>query len=381
MSNMIKRKQLSFYRLPFDMKGTREVVYIENVYDEAMNDFIQKNLLEIKNTFYGSGLIFRYLPQLTEQVLNESYWKDILHHPTLDIDHQHLPQSSSLLNLLVDSSERYNIKPSLAFSEGKRFKCGNKDGSSKNIQGYMTVMELSSTPSLENFKELAYEISEILEIAPSSPTFRYGRCTLEEINRAFQMTIRQIKMLEKALERSGRNGLTKDLVDTILWENYPTLPIVIDANGEITIGDDHPSFTVTQKTIYVFFLMHPEGVYHNQINEGKYKDELNALYELFHDKENQKRKAAGQRRSRHEHDLDKKWDSYATGNALNNTLSDITKALYIALGEDLLDAQEYSIVCLDQNQTEGYRFGMRKQDLDICNQCQQISDIFNHGSI
>ena len=55
------RFSIAFKDLPFEPEKN-QVIYVENVFDEVMNNYIKENYALLINTFNGRGLDFVYFP-------------------------------------------------------------------------------------------------------------------------------------------------------------------------------------------------------------------------------------------------------------------------------------------------------------------------------
>ena len=70
-------KELSFKNLPF-VPVERQVIYVEQSFNEKLNKFIRNNYDWLRNTFRSQGLEFCFLPLLAEEAIgyNAPYLND-----------------------------------------------------------------------------------------------------------------------------------------------------------------------------------------------------------------------------------------------------------------------------------------------------------------
>lgn len=103
---------IGFKNLPFTPER-RQVIYVENLYDQAINDAIVNNIDIISGCFHSHGFDFIYIPFLGSDKDLEARVRYYAPYLTSDITYEQLPQSSLLLNCLARPENRDRISPSL----------------------------------------------------------------------------------------------------------------------------------------------------------------------------------------------------------------------------------------------------------------------------
>jgi len=106
---------IAFRGLPFEPER-RQVIYVENLYDERINAIIKEIYEQLKWTFKRANLDFIYLPMFFND--EETREKVLYYAPylTTDIMEKAELQSSYLLNYMSHGENREKIAPSLIYS-------------------------------------------------------------------------------------------------------------------------------------------------------------------------------------------------------------------------------------------------------------------------
>lgn len=103
---------IGFKNLPF-VPDHRQVIYIENLYDQTINEVIVKNIDMISRRFESRGFEFVYIPFLGSDSNLEARVRYYAPYLTADIAYEQLPQSSLLLSCMARPENRQEISPSL----------------------------------------------------------------------------------------------------------------------------------------------------------------------------------------------------------------------------------------------------------------------------
>ena len=147
------RYSIAFKDLPFKPEE-RQVIYVENLYDERINAIIRDNYERIKWNFKRANLDFVYLPmffndeEIKEKVL---YYAPYL---TSEIMEKVELRSSYLLGYMSHVENKDKIKPSFLFAP-----CQDEDG--WKFQGITIDIDDIDPPATNKWFEDA--ISEIEE--------------------------------------------------------------------------------------------------------------------------------------------------------------------------------------------------------------------------
>lgn len=146
--------EIRFKELPF-RPDQNQVFYIENGYDEDVNDFIRSNYFELKSMFSHSGLDFYYLPYLLREHDIEAkvrYYAPYLS-PKLLVSKV---QSNAFVPFIPDPEISRNLKPSFIF-EGTQ---EGYHGDARFMQVVLSDIDLTNPDALNNLMRLMLERRE-----------------------------------------------------------------------------------------------------------------------------------------------------------------------------------------------------------------------------
>ena len=107
---------IEFKQLPFK-PDAKQVIYVENIFDETINSYIQRNYKAIVDFFNCRGYDFCYIPALTHLLSD----KEILDYYAPygisgDIPQQSMMKSNYMLRWMTRPKNRMDITPSLLYS-------------------------------------------------------------------------------------------------------------------------------------------------------------------------------------------------------------------------------------------------------------------------
>ena len=151
---------VAFKGLPFEPEK-RQVIYVENLYDEHINTLIRDNYQQIKWIFGRASLDFIYLPMFFND--EETKEKVLYYAPylTTEIIEKTELRSSYLLGYMSHGENREKITPSLIYSP-------EPDNEEWIFQGLtIDIDEDGHSLSIQWFEDVASEIEE--EIAAIQP--------------------------------------------------------------------------------------------------------------------------------------------------------------------------------------------------------------------
>lgn len=162
----IMRYSIAFKDLPFEPE-TRQVIYVENKFDERINAIIRDNYDRLKWNFNKANLDFVYLPmffndeEIKEKVL---YYAPYL---TSEIMEKTELRSSYLLKYMSHIENQDKIAPSLLFAPAK-------DNEEWIFQGQTIELGSDDTINIIHwFEDVIYQIDENLTQAKQSRDIRY----------------------------------------------------------------------------------------------------------------------------------------------------------------------------------------------------------------
>ena len=151
---------VAFKGLPFEPEE-RQVIYVENLYDERINALVKDNYQQIKWIFGRANLDFIYLPMFFND--EETKEKVLYYAPylTTEIIEKTELRSSYLLGYMSHGENREKITPSLIYSP-------EPDNEEWIFQGLtLDIDEDGRSLSIQWFEDVASEIEE--EIAALQP--------------------------------------------------------------------------------------------------------------------------------------------------------------------------------------------------------------------
>lgn len=149
------RYSIAFKNLPFEPEK-RQVIYVENQYDERINAVIKSNYEQIKWTFKQANLDFVYLPMFFND--EETKEKILYYAPylTSDIMEKTELRSSHLLKYMSHTENQEMIAPSLLYSP-------KKDEDEWIFQGQTIEIDGDDTNTVNQwFDHVIYDIEEEL---------------------------------------------------------------------------------------------------------------------------------------------------------------------------------------------------------------------------
>lgn len=383
------RYSIAFKNLPFEPEK-RQVIYVENQYDERINAIIKNNYEQIKWTFKQANLDFVYLPMFFND--EETKEKILYYAPylTSDIIEKAELRSSYLLRYMSHIENREKIMPSFLYAPSKeddewifqgmsidiaedenvsfikgidslvfdieeelvrnqqkserrfdedidegiddvdvRFRFGEENDQKSSKAEY------SSTPDrrgkfgkwLSSFRKKA--ISE--EEEDQGKAYEPSTSTLDDIN---EEDVRDtLEELERNVERLRLLGIPLSVI-TEFVANYETVSRLLITDDNRILLPDYNNREVEMgplyKAVYFLFLNHPEGIVLKHLEE--YHRELVNYY-----LQTSQKKELTPRMIDSINSLE-----YPGNNAINSTLSRIKQYFRCTIDEHL--AKNYYIV-------------------------------------
>lgn len=172
------KSSIAFRGLPFEPEK-KQVIYVENQYDERINALVRDNYQQIKWIFERANLDFIYLPMFFND--EETREKVLYYAPylTTDIMEKAELQSSYLLNYMSHGENREKIAPSLIYSP-------KSDNDEWIFQGQTIVIEGDGLNSaMKWFEDATAEIEEEISEEESKRIRLHVRYDEDEDNGVF----------------------------------------------------------------------------------------------------------------------------------------------------------------------------------------------------
>ena len=339
-------------------------LYLENTHNESLNQCIERNLEIIDNIFKEYGFRFVYLPKWKPdrtniRLANITDEQERLVHHFLDeastVKFTHL-----LCQALHIDKEEIN-------SGIFHFACYMHDDTLFKMEILQTRFTHFSMIEVndETIEEFCHKYCEMIVDGRNRPTGCYsavklkrhlsnwdfyeihGRPCEDYADYTFPEDMKDIaENIKKEIETLKEGGYFELLLHTLGYETInelrsvkltPSLSkIEITADYKIMLSDygKEVKMTPLQKTLYIFYLRHPEGVAFKMLSA--YYDELLAIYKVLSNREDLEKQ---------QHSIRRLVD--ATDNAINEKCSRIKEA-FLKVVDDFI-AQNYYI-CLKKEQ-------------------------------
>lgn len=247
----------------------RQIVYIENEYDEAVNSFIIDNYETICSLFKRYGYRFCYLPIVNKDV-NDN-----------EIISYYAPYRGSIKKKTVENDyllrgmpadERAKIHPSLLYC----FAADNR------IYYKRAVIDLEND-SDNCFKSLLETI--VNDIDSNTPRIRYSLSANHAMYDYVQAeypdmeTQQLINEIEARVAKLAQKGISERILQQIVSKPEVVSRMRITRDYRIILTDYNDMeivMTPLVKAVYFLFLRHPEGINFKDLVD--YRNELISLY-------------------------------------------------------------------------------------------------------
>ena len=363
-------KMMSFFydgELPFDMYDYKVFVYIEDHYNEKINDFLHQHWEEINNEFELYGCRFLYIPKW-------NFETSMLHLANLGTErtdrirealkNMTTVQYSNVLMRVLGFEGEIGSDYGGIFHFAHRFKYGDgytwdKD-TDKSKFTYCSMLDLDDE-GLKNFFHIYLRGLAMQRKAPHgfNKTIRRSdweqtckrNYSYETADRDFPIKMKNIaENIRKEIETLKEAGYYEMLLHTLGDDLVNELKSVqtVPALSRLEITDDYRiiltdygkevKMTPIQKALYIFYLRHPEGIEFKILSA--YYDEILAIYKVLSNREN----------------VEKQRESVSrlvdvTDNAINEKCSRIKEA-FLKVVDDFI-AKNYYIIAQNIPSKEG----------------------------
>lgn len=310
------RFYIPFRKLPFKL-DEKQIIYIENEFDEKANAFIGRNHKRITRYFKSRGYSFCYMPKLATQFNDEVYK---YHRPTYHNGCATSVGSSYLLDYMSHPQDRANIAPSLLYC---------RRGIPKEVGGYtaMCALPLGDFSQIDNklkrlFKFIIddrkpYERKKHEPIIPKPepfdseqeqdiwgqdikpmPSFGFPPFGLDESGScSYSLNLDRVRpryeaddwfddeaeqLVEEVAERVEKlqqKGLSRYLLEQVIFGPSKLSRLVVTHDYRILLPDYNNmeiEMTPLVKAVFILFLSHPEGIAFKSLPD--YREELLCTY-------------------------------------------------------------------------------------------------------
>ena len=277
----IKRFYLKLNELPFQL-DEKQIIYVENEYDEDVNEFILRNYDEICENFRYRGYEFCYLPKLVGEISTEyrAYYR-----PGHENGKKTSVKSSFLLDFMAHPENREKIKPSLIYAlkgipleEGEAMAvCGLKFGDISLFRDDLNDILRLIINELE-----PVQVSWNLNLDEFRKNYKEGEAIepLKSADEEFDDESRQLMWeIRKRIERLQVKGISKYLLEQAIFEQPKLSRLVVTHDYRILLPDYNNmeiGMTPIVKAVFILFLSHPEGIPFKCLAD--YRKELLGIY-------------------------------------------------------------------------------------------------------
>lgn len=250
-----------------------QIVYIENEYDEAVNNFIIENYEAISSLFRYYGYHFCYMP-IVDKSVNDDEIINYYAPYRGSVDKQTIKSDYLLKDMPAE--ERAKIQPSLLY--GYTENC---------IDFYKRVAIELEKDSEDNFKSLLLAIiNDINAHTSDTPNIRYS---LRDNHAMYDFVQAEypdmetrllIKEIEERVAQLAQKGISERILEQIVSKPAVVSRMHITRDYRIILTDYNDMeivMTPLVKAVYFLFLRHPEGIGFKHLID--YRTELQKIYE------------------------------------------------------------------------------------------------------
>lgn len=283
------------FNVPF-VPDSKEVFYLENEYDKKANEFIKGNIDAIRKWLADKGLAFVYLPDVTVSAeeakamidycnpCGEEYSKDGIERLGL--------RSNFLLDYMVFQKNRKKIRSCFAWYDDSLILFGGK-----KLVHIFHYVSFDSTEAITHPKEI---LSEIIPEVGRERRLGGGAFSIverpkgdnadENFNNEEALDEEDKRVLEqirRSLDKIRKNGISEAIIAKYI-NPCPKLSRMTITKDLRIILNDYKEMEIAMeplvKTVYIFFLRHPEGIMFKDLPD--YRTELEIIYRAVKAKRN-----------------------------------------------------------------------------------------------
>lgn len=302
-------------KLPFK-PSTRQVIYVENEYDEDVNRYILSQYEDFHRVFDAQDLEFVYLPKFSEDLCNN---EAVLYYVpnALKLEESVKLKSDYLLQFMDHPENRSEVQPSLLFYDpcysnanysresclfrGVPIKSVIESGKPATPEDLLSLIPPSEIDSKWEFslrsqknagkplykqEEGGHSTTESPQELPISFHKReilFDEDIEEEVFDAETMALirrseEKIEEIKKEIGCRIDTGIGKVIWERILYGEAKPSRLIVTSDNRILLPDYGKEIEMTPilKAFYFLYLKHPEGIEFNLLPD--YRDELLGLY-------------------------------------------------------------------------------------------------------
>ncbi len=271
---------LGLKQLPFE-QSEKQIIYVENEYNNEVNDYIQRNYAKICEQFKSCGYEFCYIPAIADE-LSES---EILKYYAPGLKEgdkiQKKPSSDFILKWMLHPENKKKIGPSLLFYHP----LGYNNSYSEAVCQYRGIAltpdsGYDATDNLSDIlRQIHHEICGYGRDKRDDILFRLGPEELDEDEKFDNEAIRLIWEVRERLGRLRQIGIKRQILSELLQEYDKISRMYITKDLRILLTDyDNLEIKLDPlpKSLFILFLRHTEGIKIADLDQ--YADELKDIY-------------------------------------------------------------------------------------------------------
>ena len=297
--------------LPFE-PHPKQIIYVENTYDEQVNKFIQRNYDSICSHFAENSYEFVYLP-----LLSLRFDKDVrsYYNPSYSTSKNIPIKSSFILDFMAHPENRGKIAPSLIYwregdntilSPGTTLRGITIDKTNlQDIDLNSLLLEIITDQAnvsvaenirfsiqrnyhkinddaIEEYTSYSLNRDDASEkpSANRSPYNRIYGCVEPKADDTFdEDTKKLVAEIEERINKLKQKGIKQYVLENLLRAPIKPSRMVITADYRILLPDYNNmeiEMTPLVKAVYFLFLRHPDGIIFKHL--GDYQKELLSIY-------------------------------------------------------------------------------------------------------
>ena len=277
---------LGLKNLPF-VQDEHDIIYVENSYDELMNQFIQEHYDAICECFQKRGCRFVYMPRLVEELSQ----KGVVQYYAPSVTHVEDSSLSSdwILDFMVYPKNREKIQPSLLVYRPYFFNWDYEEAEEQyhGIQiydyDYAEDGDFSLVIDKLLYKKPGSGIHYQKVPEEDGVLFRDGDDERREPESADENFDWESKLLirevEERISKLKQMGISAAILERLLHKDEELSRLLITKDYDIFLPDYQNmeiKMTPLPKAVYVLFLRHPEGIMFSHLPD--YRQEIYEIY-------------------------------------------------------------------------------------------------------
>lgn len=273
---------LGLKQLPFE-QDEKQIIYVENEYDENANRYIRENYDSIIKHFHSLGYEFCYIPYLALQLSKSELMKYYAPFAVSDFTQNIELKSDFLLNWMTNPNKRSKIPPSLLYYQPIAM-LERYDAALCQFRGIALTSD-SGYDQVNDFSTVLDEIIVATNYHNSQFTgIRFHKASKNEVDGFLNnLSDDEREDFKRWLAMEARfrpKGLTTGIFEYLTEGEDKISPMRITKDFHIILVDNNVEIELRAlpKALYLLFLNHPTGISFQDLDY--YKEELLKIYQM-----------------------------------------------------------------------------------------------------